>query len=106
MSRRRRSSSTGWASDDSRYGDPSVEELEATVKYHQAKVDQMVKEGKDPRSPIDYVHVVDSFKEQLEEAKKKEKEKKKGGRHALKKLTKRRKLRRGTRRARRARRRL
>ena len=102
MSRRRRSSSTGWASDDSRYGDPSVEELEATVKYHQAKVDQMVKEGKDPRSPIDYVHVVDSFKEQLEEAKKK----KKGGRHALKKLTKRRKLRRGTRRARRARRRL
>jgi hypothetical protein len=97
MSRRRRSSSTGWASDDSRYGDPSVEELEATVKYHQAKVDQMVKEGKDPRSPIDYVHVVDSFKEQLEEAKKKEE--KKGGRYRkltrrrvlLKKLTKRRK---------------
>jgi hypothetical protein len=98
MSRRRRSSSTGWASDDSRYGDPSVEELEATVKYHQAKVDQMVKDGKDPRSPIDYVHVVDSFKEQLEEAKKKEK---KGGRRSrrrlggrrvlLKKLTKRRK---------------
>jgi len=99
MSRRRRSSSTGWASDDSRYGDPSVEELEATVKYHQAKVDQMVKEGKDPRSPIDYVHVVDSFKEQLEEAKKKQQEKKKGGRYRkltrrrvlLKKLTKRRK---------------
>ena len=102
MSRRRRSSSTGWASDDSRYGDPSVEELEATVKYHQAKVDQMVKEGKDPRSPIDYVHVVDSFREQLEEAKKKEKKKKKkGGRRSrktlrrqrilLKKLTKRRK---------------
>jgi hypothetical protein len=98
MSRRRRSSSTGWASDDSRYGDPSVEELEATVKYHQAKVDQMVKEGKDPRSPIDYVHVVDSFKEQLEEAKKKQQEKK-GGRYRkltrrrvlLKKLTKRRK---------------
>jgi hypothetical protein len=96
MSRRRGSSSTGWASDDSRYGDPSVEELEATVKYHQAKVDQMVKEGKDPRSPIDYVHVVDSFKEQLEEAKKKQKEKK-GGRRSrrqrvlLKKLTKRRK---------------
>jgi hypothetical protein len=96
MSRRRRSSSTGWASDDSRYGDPSVEELEATVKYHQAKVDQMVKEGKNPRSPIDYVHVVDSFKEQLEEAKKKQKEKK-GGRRSrrqrvlLKKLTKRRK---------------
>jgi hypothetical protein len=96
MSRRRGSSSTGWASDDSRYGDPSVEELEATVKYHQAKVDQMVKEGKNPRSPINYVRVVDSFKEQLEEAKKK-----KGGRRALKKLTKRRKLRRGTRRARR-----
>jgi hypothetical protein len=98
MSRRRRSSSTGWASDDSRYGDPSVEELEATVKYHQAKVDQMVKEGKNPRSPIDYVHVVDSFKEQLEEAKKKQKEKK-GGRRSrrqrvlLKKLTKRRKYR-------------
>ena len=98
MSRRRRSSSTGWASDDSRYGDPSVEELEATVKYHQAKVDQLVKEGKDPRSPIDYVHVVDSFKEQLEEAKKKQQEKK-GGRYRkltrrrvlLKKLTKRRK---------------
>uniref|UniRef100_A0A6C0B5A4 Uncharacterized protein n=1 Tax=viral metagenome TaxID=1070528 RepID=A0A6C0B5A4_9ZZZZ len=96
MSRRRGSSSTGWASDDSRYGDPSVEELEATVKYHQAKVDQMVKEGKNPRSPIDYVHVVDSFKEQLEEAKKKQKEKK-GGRRSrrqrvlLKKLTKRRK---------------
>ena len=98
MSRRRRSSSTGWASDDSRYDDPSVEELEATVKYHQAKVDQMVKEGKDPRSPIDYVHVVDSFKEQLEEAKKKQQEKK-GGRYRkltrrrvlLKKLTKRRK---------------
>ena len=96
MSRRRRSSSTGWASDDSRYGDPSVEELEATVKYHQAKVDQMVKEGKNPRSPIDYVHVLDSFKEQLEEAKKKQKEKK-GGRRSrrqrvlLKKLTKRRK---------------
>jgi hypothetical protein len=98
MSRRRGSSSTGWASDDSRYDDPSVEELEATVKYHQAKVDQMVKEGKDPRSPIDYVHVVDSFKEQLEEAKKKKvEEKKKGGRRSrrqrvlLKKLTKRRK---------------
>jgi hypothetical protein len=86
MSRRRRSSSTGWASDDSRYGDPSVEELEASVKYHQGKVDQMVKEGKDPRSPIDYVHVVDSFKEQLEEAKKKEK--KKGGRRRSRKQRK------------------
>jgi len=84
MSRRRRSSSTGWASDDSRYGDPSVEELEASVKYHQAKVDQMVKEGKNPRSPIDYVHVVDSFKEQLEEAKKK----KKGGRRRSRKQRK------------------
>ena len=99
MPRRRGSSSTGWASDDSRYDDPGVEELEATVKYHQAKVDQMVKEGKNPRSPINYVHVVDSFKEQLEEAKKK----KKGGRRSLKKLTKRRKLQRGTRRARRRR---
>lgn len=88
MSRRRRSSSTGWASDDSRYGDPSVQELEASVKYHQGKVDQMVKEGKDPRSPIDYVHVVDSFKEQLEEAKKKEKEKKKGGRRRSRKQRK------------------
>jgi hypothetical protein len=88
MSRRRRSSSTGWASDDSRYGDPSVEELEASVKYHQGKVDQMVKEGKNPRSPIDYVHVVDSFKEQLEEAKKKEKEKKKGGRRRSRKQRK------------------
>jgi hypothetical protein len=84
MSRRRRSSSTGWASDDSRYGDPSVEELEASVKYHQAKVDQMVKEGKNPRSPINYVHVVDSFKEQLEEAKKK----KKGGRRRSRKQRK------------------
>jgi hypothetical protein len=84
MSRRRRSSSTGWASDDSRYGDPSVEELEASVKYHQAKVDQMVKEGKNPRSPINYVHVVDSFKEQLEEAKKK----KKGGRRMTRKQRK------------------
>lgn len=98
MSRRRRSSSTGWASDDSRYGDPSVEELEATVKYHQAKVDQMVKDGKDPKSPIDYVRVVDSFKEQLEEAKKKKKggryrsRRRRGGRRVLlKKLTKRRK---------------
>ena len=96
---RRRSSSTGWASDDSRYGDPSVEELEATVKYHQGKVDQMVKDGKDPKSPIDYVRVVDSFKEQLEEAKKKEKKggryrsrRRRGGRRVLlKKLTKRRK---------------
>jgi hypothetical protein len=88
MSRRRRSSSTGWASDDSRYGDPSVQELEASVKYHQGKVDQMVKEGKDPRSPIDYVRVVDSFKEQLEEAKKKEKEKKKGGRRRSRKQRK------------------
>ena len=100
MSRRRRSSSTGWDSDDSRYGDPSVEELEATVKYHQAKVDQMVKEGKNPRSPINYVRVVDSFKEQLEEAKKK---KKGGRRRTLNKLITRRKLRRGTRRARRRR---
>uniref|UniRef100_A0A6C0AJ47 Uncharacterized protein n=1 Tax=viral metagenome TaxID=1070528 RepID=A0A6C0AJ47_9ZZZZ len=82
MSRRRGSSSTGWTSDDSRYGDPSVEELEATVKYHQAKVDQMVKEGKNPRSPIDYIHIVDSFKEQLTEAKKK---KAKGGRRLSRK---------------------
>ena len=95
MSRRRRSSSTGWASDDSRYGPLSIEELEATLKYRQAVVDQMVKEGKDPKSPIDYVHLVDVAREELEEAKKKAK---KGGRYRslrrrvlLKKLTKRRK---------------
>lgn len=94
MSRRRRSSSTGWASDDSRYGPPSIEELEATLKYRQGIVDQMVKDGKNPKSPIDYVHLVDVAKEELEEAKK---NKKKGGRLSrrrrvlLKKLTKRRK---------------
>jgi len=94
MSRRRRSSSTGWASDDSRYGPPSIEELEATLKYRQGVVDQMVKDGKNPKSPIDYVHLVDVAKEELEEAKK---NKKKGGRLSrrqrvlLKKLTKRRK---------------
>jgi hypothetical protein len=95
MSRRRRSSSTGWASDDSRYGPLSVEELEATLKYRQAIVDQMVKEGKNPKSPIDYVRLVDVAKEELEEAK--NRKKKKGGRRSrrrgglLKKLTKRRK---------------
>ena len=95
MSRRRRSSSTGWASDDSRYGPLSVEELEATLKYRQAIVDQMVKDGKNPKSPIDYVRLVDVAKEELEEAK--NKKKKKGGRRSrrrgglLKKLTKRRK---------------
>jgi len=94
MSRRRRSSSTGWASDDSRYGPPSIEELEATLKYRQGIVDQMVKDGKNPKSPIDYVHLVDVAREELEEAKK---NKKKGGRLSrrrrvlLKKLTKRRK---------------
>lgn len=97
MSSRRRSSSTGWASDDSRYGPLSVEELEATLKYRQAIVDQMVKDGKDPKSPIDYVRLVDVAREELEEAKKKKAEEKKGGRRSrrrrvlLKKLTKRRK---------------
>jgi hypothetical protein len=98
MSRRRRSSSTGWASDDSRYGPLSIEELEATLKYRQAIVDQMVKDGKDPKSPIDYVHLVDVAREELEEAKKKEKKggrrsrRRRGGRRVLlKKLTKRRK---------------
>ena len=98
MSRRRRSSSTGWDPNDSRYGPLSIEELEATLKYRQAVVDQMVKEGKDPKSPIDYVHLVEVAREELEEAKKKQQEKK-GGRYRkltrrrvlLKKLTKRRK---------------